>query len=313
MTKLVCIALLCILIPITHISHHFLIKENNKIPIEKIRFNLPSPEITKVTSFGYSNLIADIVWLQFIQYMGGLSMGDFKYLPEMNSLLQTITTLDPNFKDAYTVGAYALADNKDFDKAIILLSKGTKNLPNEWYFDYQSGFMYYIYKKNKSEATRYFEKSIKIKDAPPILAKLIVSLKSDLKSDDYDFQIELWKTVQENAKKHDDKRNIEKSSKKIIELTIKKDLKYLQDIIDKYNEDATDSDIVYPDNSNNNVSDSNKKNKTIQKEPKKPIKTLKDLIDFKLLDNLPFDPFKRPYLFDAETQKVASFDLPWKE
>lgn len=310
MTKLVCIALLCILIPITHISHHFLIKENNKVTLEKVKFNLPSPEITKVASFGYANLIADIVWLQFIQYMGGLSLGNYKYLPEMNSLLDTITTLDPNFKDAYTVGAYALADNYDFDKAIYILNKGTKNLPNEWYFSYQAGFMYYIYKKNKSEATRYFEKSIKVKNAPPILAKLIASLKSELKSDDYDFQIELWKTVQENAKKHDDKRNIEKSSKKIIELTIKKDLKYLQAIIDKYNEDDTNSDIVYPDNSDNKLPDSNKKNKVIQKEP---IKTLKDLIDFKLLENLPFDPFKRPYLFDAETQKVASFDLPWKE
>lgn len=307
MTKLVCFALLCVLLPMTHISHTFLIQENSKVPIEKVKFNLPSPEVTKISSFGYTNFVSDIIWLQFVQYMGGLGRGDVKYLPEISSLLDTITTLDPNFIDAYEVGAYALADNDDFGKAITLLNKGVKNVPNEWFFDYQAGFMYYIYKKNKVQAIQYFEKSMKIKNSPPILPKLVALLKERLNSDDYDVQLELWKTIYEKSKEHDDKRNMERASKKIIEITIKKDLKYLQSIIDKYNsENENSDDIVYPDDNKP------KKEKKVSEEVKKPIKELKDLIDLKLVAKLPFDPFKRPYLFDAETQKVASFDLPWK-
>lgn len=308
MTKLVCFALLCVLLPITHISHIFLIQENSKVPIEKIKFNLPSPEITKISSFGYTNLIADIIWLEFVQYMGGLGRGEVKYLPEISSLLDTTTTLDPHFIDAYEVGAYALADNDEFDKSIMLLNKGSKNVSDEWFFDYQAGFMYYIYKKNKQQAVKYFERSMKVKNSPAILPKLVVLLKSELNSDDYDIQIELWKTIYAKSKEHDDKRNMERASKKIIEITIKKDLKYLQSIIDKYNsENENSNDIVYPDDNKQ------KKEKKVSEEVKKPIKELKDLIDLKLVDKLPFDPFKRPYLFDAETQQVASFDLPWKQ
>ena len=118
MVKIVASALLAILIPIMHFSHLYLNEKFTKrFEIEERKFNLPSPEITKTAALGYDNLIADLLWLQFIQYVGGVEV---KYLPEMSSLLNNIVALDPKFVKAYVFGAHCLSDNHEFGSAFDL-------------------------------------------------------------------------------------------------------------------------------------------------------------------------------------------------
>lgn len=311
MQKLISILILITFIPIIHFSHLYANdKYKQNIPIEKIKFSLPAPELTKAISFGYDNLIADFLWIQFIQYLGSAYSKEVSYIPEVYSLINTVVTLDPKFNNAYIVGAYALEQNKEFDKAIALLDKGIKNT-TDWYIPYQAGFLYYIKKKNKKMAVVYFEKARKYKEAESLMNRLIANMKLDIGDNDFDFQIDLWKSVYEQSKKSKDTYNMDKATKNIVQLTIKKDLAFLQKIVDKYNQEGS-NETVYPDNYDKEK-DNEKIDKKVETKPKKRLENLNDLLDLKIVTKLPFDPLKRPYSFDPVKQEVISLPLPWEK
>jgi len=90
MNKFISFVLLLLFIPLLHFSHLMLndsYKGHDFFVEEK--FNLPSPELTKIVSLGYDNLLADILWLQMIQYYGQTLM-EKRMSPEMYSLILNI-------------------------------------------------------------------------------------------------------------------------------------------------------------------------------------------------------------------------------
>jgi tetratricopeptide (TPR) repeat protein len=311
MNKTLPALLLVILIPLTHLSHRYINKiEQKKLKIEEVKYNLPSPEITKVASIGYDSLIADLLWLQLIQYVGGAT--DMRiYLPELYSLINNIVTLEPKFEDAYVFGTHALSFNKDFDRASEILLKGIKANPDKWYLPYQLGFLYYIHKKNNILASKYLNIAGDIEGSPTNLKKLAAVLYSKSGSD-IDIKISLWQEAYERSKKSGDKINREKAFKNVVELTIERDLETIRKVISKYNElkSKSKSNVVYPDNYNKkekeNIITSGSEESGLSM-----LTDLKQLVEAKLLTKVPFDPFNRPYLFDAESQTVTSFPLPW--
>lgn len=289
MNKIINIALSLLFVPITHYSHLFLIDyyESQKYSIEQV-FNLPSPEITKIASVGFDNLIADILWLRLIQYYGSTQSFD-TLLPELYSLVNNIITLNPNFVDAYILSSYALSDNKEFDKAVDILEKGIKANPDEWFLSYQLGFIYYIYKKNRIIAAKYLKQASDNPKAPlsikPIAAMMYESIKS---LNDYDMLLELWKQSYNKAKESGDTSTMQRAYRKIIEITIKKDIYNLNQAIQEYN-------------------------KLKEKDKNIPIlSSLYDLKKFGIISNIPLDPFNRPYILNNETLTVESANLPWK-
>ena len=45
----------------------------------------------------------------------------------------------------------------------------------------------------------------------------------------------------------------------------------------------------------------------------KKLEEWKDLVDAKIVKQIPLDPFKRPYIFDTKKQEVYSFPIPWEK
>lgn len=306
MNKIALAILLCALTPLTHLSHVFTNNAYKKENIKaEVKFNLPSPDILKAITLGYDHLIADILWLQLIQYIGA-SNDMSTVLPENFSLIDSIITLDPQFVDAYIFGAYALTDNKEFDKAITILEKGIKNNPKEWYLPYQIGFLYYINKKNKLAAARYLSKAGDIEGAPSTPKRLAAMLVSNLASD-LDIKIELWQSVYEKADKEKDKVNKEKAYKKLVEFKIEKDIQDLNEMVSNYNsKNKVDERTVVPDNYK-------KTENTLTAEITSTgkLKEFNQLVEQKYLKEIPLDPLGRPYMFNSETQEIKSFPLPW--
>lgn len=306
MNKILALGLLAVLIPTTHIAHLFLnnIYKNNPVKTQTT-FNLPSPDITKVATLGYDHFVADILWLELIQYLG--ESFTLRYNPEVYSLVDNITTLDPEFEDAYIYGSYALVDNKEYDKAMTILDKGMKNLPDKWYIPYQAGFIYYINKKNKPAAISYFKKAGKIPGSPEVIPRLIAQIYSKT-GKDIDIQITLWNQVYDKAKKENDKYNMDKAYQKLVDLKIQKDLETIREAIDKYNEkyEKQKSENVVTDNSS-----STQPQLTADITTPKPLKDIKTLVTEGYLSQLPLDPFDRPYIFNEKTQEVTAFPTPW--
>ncbi len=309
MNKIITLGLLAILIPATHISHLFLnsIYNNNPVKTDMV-FNLPDPEIMKVAAIGYDNFLADMLWLQLLQYTGdGMTM---KLHPETYSLVNTITTLDPYFKDAYIYGAYYLTDNKELGRAISILDRGNKYNPNEWYIPYEAGFLYYINgKKNKVAAARYLNKAGDIPGSPPINKQLAALLLSDTATD-LEIKINLWQQVYDRAKKSGDKPDMERAYKKLVEFKVEADIENIKRAIKKYN-DKYKAQKSQETNVDDTIS-TKQPHITADTTPAKSLRELKTLVDQGYLKKLPIDPFARPYMFDEKTQEVRSFPFPWE-
>lgn len=153
---------------------------------------LPDPHVVKYTSFGFANLIADLYWLETIQYIGwsAASSEYKKYLYEITDL---ITELNPYFEHPYIISQLLLPNvnqryeditnedkNKNTKDAIKLWLKGIENfcdsdiidkIDNEpnlnkiknlnpckgYKIPYYLAFVYFHYQNDPQSASRYYK------------------------------------------------------------------------------------------------------------------------------------------------------------
>ncbi len=103
-------------------------------------------------SLGFNGLIADWYWMRSIQYVGRKilnaqqnieldKLGQLK-LRLLAPMLDTATTLDPEFMDAYEYAAVVLPAI-DVQEAIRITRKGIDANPNAWRLYHQLGYIYW--------------------------------------------------------------------------------------------------------------------------------------------------------------------------
>lgn len=87
----------------------YYINQKNYIKIKEIQYNitqhpelLPQKEFAKYASFGFSNLRADIYWLEAIQYIWSNAIGS-EYKKYLYTMLDLITELNPFFEKPYII------------------------------------------------------------------------------------------------------------------------------------------------------------------------------------------------------------------
>lgn len=128
-----------------------------KINVPLNVFIEPQPltgEAAKIASFGAREFLADIYWLQLIQYYGGGDpFGGYRKLPE---LFNTIVTLSPKNLIVYQTGLLILPGEGAVDEAIKLGEKGKRNLPDSWEIPYYLGLVYHIHKDDYAKAAELF-------------------------------------------------------------------------------------------------------------------------------------------------------------
>ncbi len=117
--------------------------------------SVPPAQILEVGACGFDNLLADAYYLRFSTYWGFWLTHGRKF-HNLYPLLDLITDLDPNFHSAYEVGALALSDEGQVDRAVDLLDKGASRHPSDYWYPYQAGLMLFLYSDHWVEAARYF-------------------------------------------------------------------------------------------------------------------------------------------------------------
>lgn len=125
-------------------------------------------------SLSFNGLIADWYWMRSLQYVGRkvIKQGDKVQFGDLGSLdlnllyplLDTATTLDPQFIAVYEYGGVVLPAIKDED-AIKLLKKGIENNPNEWRLFHHLGYIYWQRGDYKTASAIYAE-GAKLPDVP---------------------------------------------------------------------------------------------------------------------------------------------------
>ncbi len=119
----------------------------------------PSGFMVRTLAIGNQGMLADIIWLRFIQYYGEHRMTDLQY-EYMYHILDILTTLDPHFVHAYNLGALMLThDAKRPDQAFKLLKKVIRDNPEEWRALFMYGFINYAFMADYRTALAYFRLS----------------------------------------------------------------------------------------------------------------------------------------------------------
>lgn len=144
---------------------------------------VPPPPGIEFMSFGYKEVIADLLWIRAVQ--------DFDYCEQevavrvcrsnswLYQMLDAVTNLSPNFRIPYAAGALALTIIiTDVDGATKIFDKGVKAFPNDWPILYRAAYHYMYEVKDNKRAAELLIQAGK-NGAPPWVFTLAGRLYSD--------------------------------------------------------------------------------------------------------------------------------------
>jgi tetratricopeptide (TPR) repeat protein len=133
---------------------------------------LPESHVLRAASLGYTNVVADFLWMRAIQYYGEHRLTDRNY-PQAERLFQSIYDLDPAFKGATRFGALVLAqDAGNPQGALKLLERAERDDPRSWEYPFDEGFIRQTICKDFATASRDYTRASKCKGAPDLAARL---------------------------------------------------------------------------------------------------------------------------------------------
>lgn len=166
------IAVLLIAVTMVAFSHlriaRFLEKTNHANDLNLI----PPPDAVKLCALGYDQLLADLYWLGFVQYIGDLPARKKDKSRLAEKYLDLITGLDPHFVQAYWYAAFSIGSEcHEPDRADILIRRGIDANQDNWYLPFIGGINQYLYAHNDAAAARYYEMAAKFPDAPKWLER----------------------------------------------------------------------------------------------------------------------------------------------
>jgi tetratricopeptide (TPR) repeat protein len=238
---------------------------------------IPSGKYLKYACFGYSSLLADLIYIWAIQYFSNDSIPErFQYLTHVVSI---ISELDPRYLDPYQIGALiAIYDARDFDAAMKILESGLKKNPEQWIFPLQAGHYAQMLLKDFELAKKYYQTAMEIKGSPPIIKRLYSNAVYEL--GDYHTAWENWLEIYNSS---DDERVKKIASNHLYRTKATIDIQKIKEALKKYQ---------------------GKFNEFPEK--------LADLVSSGFLESLPQDLDGKDYVYDSATGEVKTAVIPWK-
>lgn len=247
-----------------------------KIPGSSIIY-VPSGKSLKMATFGFSSLVADIVFIWAIQYFGNTDIPN--KLDYFLHIFSVISELDPRYVDPYEVGALiALYDAKSIPLALKILDMGLAKNPDMWIFPLEAGHYAQIYKRDFPLAREYYKKAMEIRGAPDIAKRLYAN--ASFRAMDIKTAWETWIEVYDTAKE-ERLRKIASNNLYNIKATV--DIRGLRSVLEKYRGKYG----RYPDR-------------------------LSDIVRAGLLPFIPKDYDDKDYVYNPKTGEVKTAVIPWK-
>ena len=257
----------------------FKIKTDNikreKIPGASVIY-LPKAKYLKYATFGYDEILADLVYIWAVQYYSNYSIFNrFQYL---DHIFEVIAELDPNYVDPYDIGAMIAVQAKDIAQAFNILDRGLEKNPDEWLFPYMAGYYAQRFIEDYKIAQDYYKKAMEIEGAPAQTRRLYAN--AVFMTMDYETALKAWLEIYKTA---EDERTKKIASNHIYRTKAAIDIQEMSGAIEKYKEKY-----------NRNPMD------------------LSQLVKAGFLVSLPKDLDGKDYLYDSQTGEVKAPTIPWK-
>lgn len=233
---------------------------------------LPSGKGLQALSFGYENVLADVLWFNTINYFGKHHRSDqnYRWLAHMCNL---VSDLNPRALHVYDFCGTMLAWEANSAQASVdLFSKAIAQFPDEWKLYYQRGFAYMFFLKDTERAQADFLKSATLPGAHSLVKRL--AAKRLAASESADAAIEFLTDLLQGEKDPAEKSALES---RLREAYYERDFQLLERARDMYK----------------------------QKTGQFPAR-LQDLADSGILQSEFKDPFGGSYVIDPNSGEIAS-------
>lgn len=151
----------------------------------------PSARMSPFISLGYRELLADLLWIKTIGYVGG----DDDRAEGTRKLIEAIIALDPSFQRPYGWGALAIssvgvqATNDDLLAAIRILEQGMARFPDSYELPLRAGQIYTVdlqtddpeqRRQWQIAGARMLERAVRIPGAPRDVATFAAFLRTQV-------------------------------------------------------------------------------------------------------------------------------------
>lgn len=146
-----------------------------------------NPTTARRMSLGFNGLVADWYWMRSLQYVGKKIINVDENVPidslaDLNlkllaPLLDTATTLDPEFMDPYEYAAVVLP-GIDVEQAIRITQKGIDANPSAWQLYHHLGYIYWQ-QKDFQAASDMYRRGSQIPGAPVWMTAMKAKMAAD--------------------------------------------------------------------------------------------------------------------------------------
>ncbi|MFA5780275.1 MAG: tetratricopeptide repeat protein [Elusimicrobiota bacterium] len=199
--------------------------------------------------FGMRRIIADIMWVQTLQYYGGGGWEDkvseekyrkyekddrkkseYGRYRDLLAMCQRCVRIDPYFKYVYAFGGASLAWNLTrYDEALELLNEGMKYNPQYYPFHLYAAAIVYSKEGKSTDVIKKLEETVKYPDCPFEVKLILGNIYT--KYGRYEDAANIWVNIYYTAKLEDRKKG---AKQKLIKLITEKKLseKFLEKIKD---------------------------------------------------------------------------------
>ncbi len=197
---------------------------------------LPSERLLTHFTAGFDSVLADLLWIQCIQYVAKEAKGErgFTWLRHM---LELVTRLDPYFVDAYRYGGIFLAALKADDRASLsLLERGMERNPDAWALPYEAAMVYLLNRRDWSQsrvlASHYLAMSAATGRAPAYVVDVAAKLQGQY--DLIPIEEEMWATLAQQGQGF----MREMAQQKLKEVEVRKACRILTSHVQRYRREA---------------------------------------------------------------------------
>lgn len=184
------------------------LKEKN--PAQNFSQFVPAPESLKLLAGGFDQVLADLYWLAFVQYVGDVSQRTLDHYAEAYKYADLISSLDASLISVYYFSAFTIGSEQHKpDLAATLIDRGISANQNNWYLPFIAGINQYLYAHDEVRAAKYYRAAAKFPDAPTWLTRQADILEAKIPSKikeinvwDSIYNTALNATVKERARKN---------------------------------------------------------------------------------------------------------------
>ncbi len=128
---------------------------------------VPSPEATRVAAMGFDLVAADLLWtrsvLLFVDFLDKEQVHGAEWT---RTVLETVTTLDPNWRTPFFYGGSMLRLLEDIDGSDVLFKRGEAAFPGDAYFPFSLAMNAYLHRGDLEAATEHLTKAAQLPSAP---------------------------------------------------------------------------------------------------------------------------------------------------